>query len=553
MAKVQVCAGRARVGGVVLRNLAPVDDPGDRREDRPQPAAIRLALGDRALVEQLQIFDPVELAARVEVVEPPQLGFLGRDDQFADLPVRDPLRLAVLPDQLAPLDAQPGLERARLVIDPGVDDAAVVARLVAVEVRLFLDVGELQTRIPEEQLARGRESHDPAADHGDVIGHTGDGFGLGTKATAMLAAPASDRPFRNEPIRTFADPESRAAMETALAGARGILGATYPLIIGAERILRPGTMPSFNPAHPSEMIGDVVAATPLDAGDALEQATVVFPSWSRTPVEERANLLFRAAAALRERKDWFDALLVLEVGKPWVEADADTAEAIDFLEYYAREALRWSQPPALVPSPLPEDNRLRYLPLGPGAVIPPWNFALAIMAGMTAAALVTGNPVVLKPSPDAPVVAAQFVDLLYELGLPPGVLNFVPGDGPTVGEALVTDPTHPLRFVHRLEGGRPADHRARRPDRRRPALDQAGDRRDGRQGRDRRRRRRRPRGGGRGRRRLGLRLFRSEVLGVLARHRRREPSTIASWRRWSRGLAGCGSATRSTRRARSGR
>ena len=126
---------------------------------------------------------------------------------------------------------------------------------------------------------------------------------------------------------------------------------------------------------------------------------------------------------------------MLEVGKPWVEADADTAEAIDFLEYYAREALRWAHPPpALVPSPLPEDNELRYLPLGPAAVIPPWNFALAIMAGITAAALVTGNPVVLKPSPDAPVVAAHFVDLLLDLGLPSGVLNFVPGEGPTVGD-----------------------------------------------------------------------------------------------------------------------
>jgi 1-pyrroline-5-carboxylate dehydrogenase len=135
---------------------------------------------------------------------------------------------------------------------------------------------------------------------------------------------------------------------------------------------------------------------------------------------------------------------VLEVGKSWIEADADTAEAIDFLEFYGREALRLANPPALTPIG-GERNFLRYLPLGVGAVIPPWNFAFAIMAGMTSAAIVTGNTVCLKPSPDAAVIAARFVDLLHELGLPPGVLNYVPGDGPTVGEALVTDPR--TRFV----------------------------------------------------------------------------------------------------------
>jgi 1-pyrroline-5-carboxylate dehydrogenase len=234
-------------------------------------------------------------------------------------------------------------------------------------------------------------------------------------------------------------------MTDALARVRATFGTTYPLVIGGERIAGPGTIPSVNPAHPAEVVGDVVAGSRADVDDALEAATTAFAGWSRTPVAERAGLLFRAAAAIRERKDWYDALMIAEVGKTWIEAEADTAEAIDFLEYYAREALRLAEVAPLVPSPLPEDNHLRYLPLGVGAVIPPWNFALAIMAGMTAAAIVTGNTVVLKPSPDASVVAAHFVDLLHELGLPPGVVNYVPGDALTVGERLVTDAR--TRFV----------------------------------------------------------------------------------------------------------
>lgn len=261
----------------------------------------------------------------------------------------------------------------------------------------------------------------------------------------MARVAPSIQPFSNEPVRTFADEASRAGMLAELSRVHGRLGRTYPLVINGERLVGPGTIPSVNPARPHEIVGDVVAGTPQDVHDALDAATAAFAGWSRTPVAERADLLFRAAAAIRERKDRFNALMIYEVGKTWVEADADTAEAIDFLEYYGREALRLADPPALVPSPLEEDNVLRYLPLGVGAIIPPWNFALAIMAGMTSAAIVTGNTVVLKPSPDAAVTAAEFVDLLHELGLPPGVVNFVPGDALTVGETLVAD--RRTRFV----------------------------------------------------------------------------------------------------------
>ncbi len=256
----------------------------------------------------------------------------------------------------------------------------------------------------------------------------------------MQTATRLPAPFQNEPIRAFADPAERTGMHAAIVAWRSRLGRRYPLVIDGRRIDdgKP-TIPSLNPAYPQEVIGDVVAADLADASNALDSATRAFATWSRTSAASRAKLLLDVAAALRDRKDAYNALMVLEVGKTWIEADADTAEAIDFLEFYAREALRLAEPPPLVASPAGEDNSLAYLPLGVGAIIPPWNFALAIMAGMTCAAIVTGNTVVLKPSPDAAVVAAEFVDLLHDCGVPPGVVNFLPGDGPIVGEALVTD------------------------------------------------------------------------------------------------------------------
>jgi 1-pyrroline-5-carboxylate dehydrogenase len=255
----------------------------------------------------------------------------------------------------------------------------------------------------------------------------------------MLTALPALPPFSNEPIRTFREPAQRAQMEAAITAVRATLGRRYSLVIGGVRVDGDEFIASINPARPSEVVGAVAAATLGDAGRALDSATRAFATWSRLTFAERANYLVRAAAAIRARKDEFNALMVVEVGKSWIEAEADTAEAVDFLEFYAREAVKLDTPARLVASPLPEVNELRYLPLGVGAIIPPWNFALAIMAGMTAAAIVTGNTVVLKPSPDAAVVAAVFVDLMHDLGLPPGVINFVPGDGPTVGEAIVCD------------------------------------------------------------------------------------------------------------------
>jgi len=251
-------------------------------------------------------------------------------------------------------------------------------------------------------------------------------------------------PFVNERVRSFADPADAASLTAALAHLRTRAGAVYPVRVGGTARETAATIRSYNPARPNELVGQVGSASRELAAEAIEASAKSFASWKRVPVAERAAVVFRAAKLVRQRRDEFNALLVLEVGKTWSEADGDTAEAIDFLEYYGREAFRYATAPPLVPAD-GEENTLTYIPLGVGVVIPPWNFAFAIMAGMTSAALVTGNSVVLKPSSDSPVIAAVFVDLLHEAGLPPGVVNFVPGSGSAIGDALVAHPK--TRFV----------------------------------------------------------------------------------------------------------
>lgn len=251
-------------------------------------------------------------------------------------------------------------------------------------------------------------------------------------------------PFSNEPIKTYTDPADVAAMQAALASVKAGFGKKYPLIIDGERIQTEKTIPSLNPSNPAEVVGDISAASLEQASRAIELAHERFATWKNTTAEERAAFLFKAAEIVRQRRYHYNAVMVYEVGKSWVEADADTAEAIDFLEFYAREALRYAGKQPVTPIP-GEENELRYIPLGVGVVIPPWNFAFAIMAGMTSAALVTGNTVVLKPSSDSAVIAAWFVELLHEIGVPNGVVNFVPGSGSEIGDAIVE---HPLtRFI----------------------------------------------------------------------------------------------------------
>jgi 1-pyrroline-5-carboxylate dehydrogenase len=251
-------------------------------------------------------------------------------------------------------------------------------------------------------------------------------------------------PFKNEVVKDFKDPADAAAMEAALAMLAGRLGADYPLVIGGRRVETSKRIRSLNPANPKEVVGSVSSASKAEATQAIDAAAKAFESWKHLTLPQRAEYLFRAAELLRRRRFDYDALLVYEVGKSWVEADGDIAESIDFLEFYAREALRYAQEQPVVPI-AGERNELIYIPLGVGAVIPPWNFAGAIMMGMTAAAIVSGNTVVLKPSSDAAVIAAWFVDLLEEVGVPEGVVNFIPGSGSEIGDLIVTHPQ--VRFI----------------------------------------------------------------------------------------------------------
>ncbi|NOT34840.1 MAG: L-glutamate gamma-semialdehyde dehydrogenase [Candidatus Eisenbacteria bacterium] len=242
----------------------------------------------------------------------------------------------------------------------------------------------------------------------------------------------------------FSKPDHRAAFEAALASVRAEMGKEYPLVIGGERLKGSGTFDSTNPAHPSEVLGRFQSGTVEQANRAIDTAFDAFRTWSRVPAAERAAYLVEAARRMRERRHWFSAWMVLEVGKSWGEADADTAEAIDFMEFYAREMLRYDAPHPIHQMPGEKDTMV-YLPIGVGAVIPPWNFPLAICVGMTTAAIVTGNTVVVKPASDTPAIAWQFHQLMEEVGLPPGVFNFVTGAGGVVGDTLVRHPK--TRFV----------------------------------------------------------------------------------------------------------
>jgi 1-pyrroline-5-carboxylate dehydrogenase len=250
--------------------------------------------------------------------------------------------------------------------------------------------------------------------------------------------------FRNEPFTDFSKEENARAMREALAQVKSELGRDYPLVIGGERIETGDFLESRNPARKTEVVGRFHKATKELATRAVETANETFKTWSRTLPQQRADWLFRVASLLRERKHYFSAWMIHEVAKSWPEADGDTAEAIDFCEFYAREMLRYAGGQPLVALE-GEENRLEYIPLGVGVVIPPWNFPLAIMAGMTVASAVTGNTVVLKPSSDAPAIAYKFFELLEEAGMPAGVVNFMTGSGAEVGDVVVD---HPLtRYV----------------------------------------------------------------------------------------------------------
>jgi 1-pyrroline-5-carboxylate dehydrogenase len=259
--------------------------------------------------------------------------------------------------------------------------------------------------------------------------------------------------FHNEPFLDFRDPENVHAMQAALTHVGDMLGHEYELIIGGQRVRTEQKIKSVNPAKPAQVVGVHQKAGLEHAERAMKAALEAFSTWQYVAVEERAALLLQAADLIRRRKFEFNAWLTYEVGKNWVEADADVAETIDFLEFYAREALRLAQ--STTPIQLPgEHDQLLYIPMGVCAVIPPWNFPFAIMAGMTAAAIVTGNTVILKPSSESPTIAARFLDVLEEAGMPPGVVNLCPGAGSTFGNAIVEHPkTRLIAFTGSKEVG----------------------------------------------------------------------------------------------------
>src|ERR1700738_39857 len=216
------------------------------------------------------------------------------------------------------------------------------------------------------------------------------------------------------------------------------------MYIGGQKVITTEKKASTNPSQPSQVIGVFQSASVEQANQAVGAAAKALEAWKRVPAEQRVQCLFRAAQILRERKYEMNALIVYEAGKTWPEADADTAETSDFLEFYGREMLRLAGPQKVVPMK-GEKNYLVYIPLGVGVVIPPWNFPAAIAAGMTVASLVTGNTVILKPSEESPTVAAKVVEILYEAGIPREALNFLTGAGEIVGDALVKHPK--TRFI----------------------------------------------------------------------------------------------------------
>ncbi len=258
------------------------------------------------------------------------------------------------------------------------------------------------------------------------------------QAQPGLPEPTGDV-FSNEPLLDFSRPENRRGMREGLERTRTSFGKRYPLYICGKEVRTDREIVSMNPSCPEEKVGHVARASVADAQKAIEFAAAAWKSWRNTAPQERAQYLVAAAEWMRKERFDLAALQVHEVGKTWEEADADVAEAIDFLEYYAREMVRISAPMQLGDLP-GEENSYLYEPKGVGVVVSPWNFPLAIPTGMVSAGIVTGNCVLFKPSSLSPVCGGKLVEAFRSVGLPPGVLQLVPGDGEEVGEYLVKHP-----------------------------------------------------------------------------------------------------------------
>jgi RHH-type proline utilization regulon transcriptional repressor/proline dehydrogenase/delta 1-pyrroline-5-carboxylate dehydrogenase len=288
----------------------------------------------------------------------------------------------------------------------------------------------LTEHVPEEQLLMNPQSQRMKDEGGSMKEESAN------RSTSSLIIPSTS--FRNEPLTDFSREDSRRAMQNALADVAGQLGRTYPLVISNQVVPTDQTIDSVNPSHVRQIVGRCGRATPAHANDAVAAALAAFPAWRDTEPYARADYFFQAARVMRRRRFELAAWQVYECGKQWREADADVAETIDYCDYYAQEMLRLAIPQHR--DVAGEDNEYFYDPRGVTVVIAPWNFPLAILCGMTTAALVTGNTVIMKPAEQSAVNAAKLMEIFQEVGLAPGVVNYLPGVGEELGPVLTEHP-----------------------------------------------------------------------------------------------------------------
>ncbi len=257
------------------------------------------------------------------------------------------------------------------------------------------------------------------------------------------------------PLEYYDFTQTRVAnkQRKAIEAVRAELGKDRPNFINGKKVKTKDKLTSVNPSNTDEIIAVFSKCDTSHAEKAMKAAWKAFDTWKHVPATERAKYLFDAAKIIKKRRMEINAWMILEAGKNFLEADADTCEAIDFLEFYGREAIRYSQPQELTPHE-GEENKYGYIPLGVGVVIPPWNFPFAILVGMTAAAIAAGNTVLLKPSSETPMMGWLFADILQELELPAGVVNFMVGSGSVIGDYMVKHPkTRFISFTGSMEVG----------------------------------------------------------------------------------------------------
>jgi RHH-type proline utilization regulon transcriptional repressor/proline dehydrogenase/delta 1-pyrroline-5-carboxylate dehydrogenase len=291
--------------------------------------------------------------------------------------------------------------------------------------------------VPEEQLLMNpQKKSEIRGQKSEVSGEPGC-LSVQSPMSAINGRRTTER-FQNEPLTDFSREDMRRMMQQALNDVKAQLGRSYPLVIAGKEVQTEAWLDSLNPSHKRQVVGKCGKASAVQAEQAVSAAQAAFPSWRNTPAKDRAAFLFRAARNMQRQRCELAAWEVYECGKQWREVDADVAESIDYCNYYGQEMLRLAVPRLRdVPG---EDNEYLYEPRGVVLVIAPWNFPLAILCGMTAAALVTGNTVIMKPAEQSSVMGAKLMEIFREVGLPPGVANYLPGLGEEIGPTLVTHP-----------------------------------------------------------------------------------------------------------------